>query len=215
VYHEQFEAGLARLAAEDTAIAIVPLPLFLQQRERLGLEPLAQIVPTGGADGRYSLVAATGKVDAPAALAGWEIAGMPGYAPRFVRNVVLAGWGRPPADVKISFSANPRRVLREAAGGAKVAALLDGEQTAALPALREAAQLQVVTQSPPLPAGFVCNVQGRLSPAEVAALTRTLLGLNDSSDGAALLDLLRMQRFEAVDADALARAVAAYAGAGS
>ncbi len=114
----------------------------------------------------------------------------------------------------IRFSARPLSVLRKAARGEPVAALLDPEQTAALAQLPFADQLEVVAESPPLVAGLVCGVGGRLASGQRESLTRALLDLHQADGGPELLEALRMKRFEPLAQERLSGAERAYAGGG-
>jgi hypothetical protein len=203
IYHRDLDAGLERLSREDAAVALVPLPFYLRYREELGLRPLAQALPTSGATEVWSLVAGTGALRAPSSLAGWEVTGMPGYAPAFVRDVALAGWGRIPDGTTISFTARPVSALRRAAAGEKVAVLLNAAQTDALPALPFSKELEVVTSSQPLPASLVCAVGERLDEKDAARLVSALLGLHETESGRELLAALRMTQFKKPDIGAL------------
>ncbi len=48
VYHESEAAGVARLGQADAALALVPLPFFLEHREALRQQPIAQAVAQAG-----------------------------------------------------------------------------------------------------------------------------------------------------------------------
>ena len=86
--------------------------------------------------------------------------------------------------------------LRRAAGGERVAVLLDGEQRAALDSLPFAQDLEVVYESDPLPAFLACTVGGRLSEHEADELFAALLDLQAQEGGAAVLEQIRLVRFE-------------------
>jgi hypothetical protein len=213
VYHRDLEAGLARLSLDDAAVAMVPLPFYLRYRGKLDLRPLAQVLPDSGETEVWSLVATSGALSDPSSLAGWEVAGMPGYAPGFVSNVVLADWGKLPDDVTIRFTSRAVTALRKASEGEKVAVLLDGAQTEALPALPFSKELEVVASSPPLPASLVCAVGGRLAEKDSAALLSALLALEETESGRQLLTTLRVKKFEKPDSAAIERAELAFDGA--
>jgi len=206
VYHESAAAGLARLGRNDAALALVPLPFYLEHRAALRLQPLLQAVTAGGvADEPWSLVAGKGKVAGAAGLDGFEIVGLPAYSPRFVR-LALAGWGTIPASVTMTPSGAVLSAMRKAASGEKIAVLLDREQAAALPTLPFAAQLETVAQSPPLPVSVLCVVGARLVHGRAQTLERMLLGLAGSASGAPALAAMRLHGFVAADSVALRRA---------
>lgn len=214
VYHPTVEGGLETLSDEHAGLALVPLAFYLEHRERLGLEPLLSVAQAAGAAETWSVVAKRGTVSGPESLAGWELAGMPGYSSRFVRRVALAEWGELPADVRIRFNPRVLSVLRAAAGGEKVAAILDRAQTEALALLPYAEDLEVVARSRPLVGSVLCRVHGRLPDGAVEELEQAFLELERLEGGRALLDTLRIQRFESLDAEALSRVERAFAGVG-
>src|SRR5437867_6495125 len=117
VYDETLEGGRARLKGADAVLAIVTLPFLLQEGTGLGLDPRFQVVEESGDSETWSLVAHRGSAKSPAALDGWEIASPAGYAPVFVR-AALAGWGRLPDNVKITFVPALLSGLKRAASGA-------------------------------------------------------------------------------------------------
>lgn len=203
VYHEKEEAGLAELAGGRAALALVPLPFYLEHGERMALTPVLEVLPASGEAERWSLVARKGAVREPAGLGEWELVGIPGYAPRFVRRVALAGWGTLPADVRIRFSSRVLSDLRRAAAGEPVAVLLDAAQSAALDSLPFAAELEVVARSPELPANLLCRVGTRLTAEEEAGVVRALLALVGDEAGREVLASLRIERFREVDGRAL------------
>jgi hypothetical protein len=95
VYFETEKGGLDRLAATDAALALVPLPFFLEHRSALKLDPQLQAIQQGGDSAeRWSLVAPRGAVTTAAGLAGFEIISLAGYSPRFVRGPALGSWER-------------------------------------------------------------------------------------------------------------------------
>ena len=206
VYHQGEKDGVARLEQPDAALAMVPLPFLLRHGEALRLEPRFQVQSEGGALlEAWSLVARKGSVGSPAALAGFTVVSLAGYAPDFVRGA-LGAWGRLPDSAAVSFSGQVLTALRKAAGGEKVALLLDAAQTAALPTLPLAAELEVVARSAPLPAALLCTVRGRLPAARWKALEKALLDLPGRPAGAAALQGVRVVRFAPVDEAALAAA---------
>ena len=213
IYHHELDAGLARLAQDDAAIALVPLPFYLRYRKELELRPLAEAHPTSGSTEVWSLVAGRGALSDAASLAGWEVTGMPGYAPAFVRDVALTDWGRIPDGATISFTARAVSALRKAAAGEKLAVLLDAAQTEALPALPFAEELEVVASSQPLPTSLVCAVGRRLTAEDAAKLVPALLGLGESESGRELLAALRMTSFAKLNQAAIERAERAFDGA--
>ncbi len=203
VYYPKVEDGRQRLAGGDASVAIVPLPVYLEFGESLGLRPLLRVIQEGGEEETWSLVAKKGAVDGPGGLSGWSLQGHPGFSPRFVKQV-LAGWGPLPDDVAIGFNARVLSVLRKAAQGEHVAALLDRAQAEALGRLPFAADLEVLAVSGPMISSLVCAVGDRLPEDREAALVRALQELDGSGDGDALLAAIRVVRFDALAEGALA-----------
>jgi hypothetical protein len=211
VYFETEKGGLDRLAGAEAALALVPLPFWLQHRAPLKLDPVLQAIQQGGeAAERWSLVAATGTVTAPASLVGFELVSLAGYCPRFIRGPVLGPWGELPPTLTMTFSGAVLTALRRAASGGKIAVLLDREQAAALPTLPFASKLEVVTRSAPLPVSVLCSVGGRLPAARLRALVRGFATAHTTAAGANALAGVRLSRFVPADQGALSRANDAY-----
>jgi hypothetical protein len=206
VYLEKEAAGVARLGERDAALALVPLPFLLEHGAALRLEPRLQVVMKGGeAAESWSLVAKKGRVTGPAALSGFTVISIAGYAPGFVRGA-LGAWGRIPESAKVFASAAVLSALRKAAAGEDVAVLLDAAQAAALPTLPFAAELEVVAKGPAFPASFLCTVASRVPAKEWKALAAGFAALPADPQGAAALESLRIERFPALDAAGLAAA---------
>ena len=189
----------------------MPLPFFLKYEQEFRLHAFAQVVDQDGhAAEVWSLVAASGRVHAPADLDGWEVTGIPGYAPAFVRGPVLGRWGSLPAGARIVFNRRVLGALRRVAGGEPVAVVLDRAQTAALAELPQADVYEVVTQSPPLPVALLASVGDRVPEAEIATLREAVLRVHESARFQEVLDTLRLTRFAPLDGAALEAARAAY-----
>ena len=114
VYYPKVADGRERLAAGDAALVIVPLPVYLEFGESLGLRPLLRVIQQGGDEETWSLVAHKGALHTASDLSGWSLEGHAGFSARFVKRV-LASWGTLPDDVEIGFNARVLSVLREAA----------------------------------------------------------------------------------------------------
>ncbi len=211
-YHETEQGGLSGLRAPGAALALVPLPFLLQHGDELKLTPRLQVQSKGSELTEvWSLVARKGRIASPAALDGFTVVSLAGYAPGFVRSA-LGAWGRIPESARVVHSGQVLSALRKAAAGEKVALLLDGAQAAALPTLPFAADLEVVARSVPLPAAFVCTVGSRLAPARWKALEKAFLALPSTPDGRAAMEALRFARFAPLDAGALAEARRTFPG---
>ncbi|HET9552285.1 MAG TPA: PhnD/SsuA/transferrin family substrate-binding protein, partial [Anaeromyxobacteraceae bacterium] len=213
VYLRDEQEGLARLAADDAAVALVPLAFFLAHAERLHLAARLQVATQGaGPTERWTLVARKGRASAPGGLAGLSVSSIAGYAPAFVRGAAGGEGARLPDSTRVVESGQVISALRKAAAGADVAVLLDGEQAAALPSLPFAGDLEVVARSPPVPTALVATVGARLAPARWAELERAFLKLAADPAGAAALEGIRMTGFVAADPRLLAAARALAAG---
>jgi hypothetical protein len=213
VYDETLDGGRARLKNADAVLAIVTLPFLLQEGAGLGLDPRFQVVEEDGDSETWSLVAHRGAVKSPAALDGWEIASPAGYAPVFVR-AALAGWGRVPDTVHITFAPALLSGLKRAAtGSATLALLLDSAATASLPTLPFASDLEVVTRSARMPGSLLCLVGKRLGAHDSAAILKGMERLDKTPAGSEALKNMRLKRFGPVDGKSFDAARAAYAGA--
>jgi len=213
VYHEKMEPGLARLAQDDAALALVPLPFYLQHAQALKLVPRLQVVRASGASETWSLVAKKGAVRSAASLAGWEISGSPGYAPAFVRGPVLGAWGALPPSATLKFAPAILSALRRAAAGENVAVLVDSAQSSALASLPFAADLETVHRAKPLPGTLLCSVGDRGKGPGIEALLKALPTLNEKPEGEEVLKTMQMVRFERADLGAIEAARKAFAAA--
>lgn len=212
VYEPGEDACVEQLGA--VALGLVSLPFFLAHEQELGLVPRLQVVARGRpALDRWALVGPRGRIARPGALAGYTIVSSAAYAPAFIRGVVLGEFGAVPADVKLEQSSAVLSALRRAANGEPVAVVLDGTQLAQLGSLPFAPRLQVIAQSPPVPAGLVVMVGARVSAGTWSGIERALIGLASDRASTPVLGALEVARFEPVDAGALARARRAFAGA--
>src|SRR5262245_30057244 len=210
-YYETEDAGVARLKAASPSLAMVPLPFFLAHASELKLTPRAQAVEKDGtAAVSWTLVAKRGRVTSAASLSGFTIVSLAAYAPGFIRNVALSGWGTLPADVTFNATGQILSALRKSANGDNVAVLLDAAQAASLPSLPFAGELEVVATSPPVPGIVVCSVGSTVTSAdggEIIAGHRTMKG---TQEGIAALDAVRLAKFVPLDAKAISAARAAY-----
>lgn len=212
VYLPAEEEGIARLSRPDAAVALVPLPFFAKHAADLKLEPRLAVVMEGEeAKGEaWTLVGGKGRVTSPAALAGFTLFSIAGYAPGFVRGI-LSPWGQLPADVRIVQSGQVLSSLRKAASGADVVVLLDGAQSRAMSSLPFASELQVVARSAPVPAAVIATVGRRLPPARWRELERAFLSLSSTGEGSEALAGIRTREFSVLDGptrDAVHRAAA-------
>ncbi len=195
VYDPTEDGGLAKLQSADAAVAFVPYPFFVEHAATLHLTPLAQAdVQDVGPTQRWTLVAKSGRVNGPAALAGFTILSVAGYAPDFVRRSALGAFALP-ADVKVEPTGQILSALRRAAAGESVAVLLDQTQAAALPSLPFANDLNVVTQSHELPVAFIAAVGSRLSADKAKSLQAGLLKMGHATGTPDTLGPLRLRGF--------------------
>jgi len=205
VYYNDLEEGLARIEQSDAALALVPLPFYLEYSERLDLRPILEVMMAENPPKTWTLVTGKGKVAGPASLDGWEITGRGGYSATFVRNVALEGWGALPETADVTFSTRAVSALRKASRGEPVAVLLDGEQSAALDGLPFAAELDRVYESGQFPPSLLCVVGDRLPADKIDELAEGLIGMSGKKTGRETLSQLRMSGFEPVDLSEIER----------
>jgi len=211
-YFETEDAGVARLKASTPMLAMVPLPFYLAHASDLKLTARVQAVEKDGQPAvRWTLVAKKGRVTSTSSLAGYSVVSLAAYAPDFIRNVALAKWGKLPADVTFAATGQILSALRKSANGDPVAVLLDAAQAASLPTLPFAAELEVVTISPPVPGILVCTVGTAVRPADTTKLVAGLLKMHETSEGMAALDAVRLAKFVPLDGKGIAAARASYA----
>jgi hypothetical protein len=195
VYDPTEDGGLAKLGQADAVLAFVPYPFFVEHGAELHLTALVQAdMADIGPQQRWTLVAKSGRITAPASMAGYTLLSVAGYAPDFVRHSALPGWVLP-ADVKIEATGQVLSALRRAAAGESVAVLLDQTQMAALPSLPFATEIKAVTQSPELPVAIIAVVNSRLAAARARALQEGLLKMGHASGSADTLGPLRLRGF--------------------
>ena len=195
IYDPTDEGSLAKLAAADAVLAFVPYPFFVEHGAQLHLSPLVQADVAGtGTQQKWTLVAKNGGVTGAAALGGYTVLSVAGYAPEFVRHSALAAWTLP-ADVKIQSTGQILSALRRVAGGEHSVALLDQAQATALPGLPFASDLKTVMQSAPLPVALIVVVDSRVPAARAKALQAGLLKMGHGGEAGDVLSQLRLQGF--------------------
>lgn len=211
-YYETEDEGIARLKSKAPSFAMVPLPFYLAHAADLRLTARAQVVEKGGQPlVSWTLVAKKGRVTSASSLSGFNVVSLAAYNPEFIRNVALAKWGTLPADVTFTATGQILSALRKAANGDNLVALLDASQAASLPTLPFAAELEVVTTSPPVPGIVVCSVGTLVGPTVTKQFVAGVLKMNETPEGLSALDAVRMARFVPLDAKAFDAARAAYA----
>ncbi len=212
-YFPQEKAGLARLATDDAALALVPLPFFLAHEAELKLTPRLAVVQKGlEATQSWVLVAKKGAVKTPVDLEGWQVFSTAGYAPAFVTRTALAGYALP-ASVKVNAGGQVLSALRKAAAGTeKLAVLLDAEQAASLASLPFGAELEVLHTGPKVPVAVVATVGTRLSAGDWKSVAGAFTRLATTPHGTTALEGVRLTGFVALDEAALAAAKKTFAG---
>jgi hypothetical protein len=204
VYEETEAGGSRRLADKDAVMLLATLPFYLAHEQELRLVARLSAMPQGGeALERWTLVA--GK-DHPTSLAGYTVYSSAGYSKRFVR----AAAPKLPAETEIEPATAVLSALRRAAGGEKVAVLLDGSQFASMGQLQFAASLAALETSPPMPVALVATVAKRLDERRWKELAAGFLRLAEDRSARAALDGVRMAGFVPLDEQALAAARTAY-----
>jgi hypothetical protein len=204
VYEETEPAGLRRLAKKDAGLLLATLPFYLAHEKELRLVPRLSAVPQGGQPlERWTLVTGKGH---PPSLDGYTVLSTAGYSKRFVR----AAAPKLPAGVAIEPAAAVLSPLRRAAGGEKIAVLLDGSQSASLATLPFASSLEVVSVSPPMPVALIATASNRIDPAQWKDLEAGFLRLAEDRSARNAVEGVRMAGFVPLDEKALAEARTAY-----
>jgi len=210
-YFQQESEALEALRSPEVHFVMTTLPFFLSNRERFGLEPMAQALADGReAEQRWSLVAGRGRIGKADELKGWTIFSPAGYSEDFVRAMAFDGWGEAPEDLKIVFFPRILTALRKAAGEEMVAVLLDGQQAASLERLPFAKDLEIVRAGPSVPVSLVCSVGKRPTATEKQQLVQALLTLGSREAAAEAMAGIRMEKFIPLRAEALQRAIKAF-----
>ena len=195
IYDPTDEGSLAKLGTADAVLAFVPYPFFVEHGAQLHLSPLVQADVAGtGTQQKWTLVAKNGGVTGAAALGGYTILSVAGYAPEFVRHSALADWALP-ADVKIQSTGQILSALRRVGGGEHSVALLDQSQASALPGLPFASDLKTVMQSAPLPVALIVVVNLRVPAERAKSLQAGLLKMGHGGEAGDVLSQLRLQGF--------------------
>ena len=193
IYDPSEQGGLAKLGDKDSVLAFVPYAFYVQHAAAFHLVPLVQADVAGvGTQERWTLVGKAGGAVTGAALTGYTILSVAGYAPEFVKHSALAAWTLP-TDVKIEATGQILSALRRVASGEPVVALLDQTQAAALSTLPFAAQIKTLTQSAPLPVAVIAVVDARLPEARAKAFQTALIKMNSTNTDT--LALLRLKGF--------------------
>jgi hypothetical protein len=181
IYDPSEQGGLAKLADKDSVLAFVPYAFYVQHAVALHLAPLVQADVVGlGTQERWTLVGKGGGAVTGAALTGYTILSVAGYAPEFVKRSALAAWTLP-TDLKVEATGQILSALRRVASGEPVVALLDQTQTEALATLPFAGQIKTLTQSAPLPVAVIVVVDARLSEARAKAFQAALIKMNSAN----------------------------------
>jgi ABC transporter, phosphonate, periplasmic substrate-binding protein len=195
IYDPTDEGSMAKLASKDAVLAFVPYPFFVQHGAQLHLTPLVQADVAGtGTQQKWTLVAKAGAANAPAALAGYTLLSVAGYAPDFVRHSALEAWALP-EDVKIQTTGQILSALRKVANGEHSVALLDQSQASALATLPFGNDLKAVTQSLAVPVAIIVVVDSRVPAPRAKALQAALLKMGHGGEGSDVLSQLRLQGF--------------------
>ena len=195
LYDPTEQGGLAKLQQADAALAFVPYPFFVEHAAQLHLTPLVQADMVDiGTYQRWTLVAKSARVTAPASMAGFTLLSVAGYAPDFVRHSALEDWALP-SDVKIETTGQILSALRRVAAGEATVVLLDQTQAKALASLPFAADLKSIAQSPELPVALIAVVGSRLPPDRIRSLQGGLIKMGHSSGAADSLAALLLHGF--------------------
>lgn len=211
-YYETENGGVARLSQPDAALTLVPLAFFLEHEQALKLTA-RQGAAFKGRDGTevWSLFAKKGSVTKAADLDGWTIVSTVAFSPRFIRGPVLGSWGKLPETVKFQQTNRFLSPMRKAAGGEKIAFLLDSETATQIMGTEMAKDFEPLHKSAPLPMAIVATVDGRLPEARWKPMGEALLKLGETPDGAKTLEAVWKLKFLKLDDKALAAARKSFA----
>ncbi len=203
-FENDLETGLAAIAKNKPAFALVGLPVYLAQAGKLKMKLVAQSLPGGRkTDGYYILGR---KADGPASLdaaKGLKLISNLLYDRTFVSRVVLGGKDAEAA-FKLKEVSSGLRAIKQVAGEEKKAdlALLDQHQHDSLGTLDEAKLLKQVHRSPDLPTAPLVALDGVATDADIAALKKALLGMGGDNSTAALRETMTLTGFAEPDAAA-------------
>src|SRR5882724_8005520 len=93
IYDPSEQGGLAKLGDKDSVLAFVPYAFYVQHAAAFHMVPLVQADVVGvGTQERWTLVGKPGGAATGAALTGYTILSIAGYAPEFVKHSALAAW---------------------------------------------------------------------------------------------------------------------------
>jgi len=205
-FENDLEAGLAAIAKDKPGFALVGLPVYLAQVDKLQLKLLAQSVPAGHKTDGYYLLGR--KADGPADLQtahGLKLISNLLYDKTFISRVVLGG-----LDVEKNFTlkevSSGLRAIKAVAGDERKAdlVLLDQHQFDSLGTLEESKLLKQVHRSPDLPTAPLVTLDGVATDADIAALKKALLGMGGDPGAAALRETMTLAGFADPDTAAYA-----------
>ncbi|MHC4821353.1 MAG: hypothetical protein ACYTDX_06500 [Planctomycetota bacterium] len=205
IYRNSEEGGLAALEELDPGFVLVPIPVHLRYHESLDWTPVRGTVLAGVDAQRYTLFGPAGS--SLEQFAEFRIEGDAAYDPVFVETLVLGG--KQLADDRFVATSRPLSAVRRATRGEKVAVLLDEGQRRALASLPAAADLVLLAESTWMPAALLSR-RARSDDEDARALAEVLDRIGDDPDAAELLATLRIQRFEAVEPEALEKIQKTY-----
>ena len=182
--------------AAKPAIIFPSVPIFIEKKNALKLEPVAQLRLDGKThDNFYVMTQADNKISV-SDLAGQTVMGTDLGSPRFLSDAVFAGELKA-AQLKLKPTKRALKGIRRAASGRVGAVVLSGTQYRSLKTSRYFKKLRLIHTSPPLPTAPVTVVRGRISADFGRRLGKALVGMSADADGRKVLETFQIEGFEA------------------
>jgi ABC-type amino acid transport substrate-binding protein len=187
------------LADNNPSFAITSLGLFLEQRDRHNLVPVAQPRINGRVGERYRVMVQKGKFKTIEQLKGKSLGGTILDEPEFLRKIVFAGKLNPADFFDLKPSKQAIRTLRALDKGDIDAVILNEQQYAGLGALALTTPFEAIFTSEELPLmGLVADSKTSTAD-ERARFANALESMCADADGKKLCDLFGVESFVAVD----------------
>lgn len=194
-FSSNVEGCKSLLKEKKPAFAITSLGIFLDQRQSLHLEPVAQPKMRGLSSEQFHLVAVKGRFNSIDELKGKQVGGTVFEEAEFIRRVVFAGKLDPEKDFLLKPSKQAIRALRALDKGELDAILLNGQQFAALSSLPLTHELDSVFTSAPIPLmGLVANKEASTTE-ERNRFAKALSDMCNDTEGKRLCELFAIEAF--------------------
>ncbi len=176
------------------AVVFPSLPIFLEHRRALGLEPVAQLKVNGQVkDHFYVMARKDSAIDKPEALSGKTLTGTHLGSSTFAVDIVLEGKAK---NLKLKPKRLGLRSIKAVIKGKADAVLLDGTQYTALKGTTLAESLQVVHVSKPLPTPPVTVIEKKAPKGFARKLGQALVDMTTDPEGKEVVRLFRIEGFQ-------------------